>query len=261
MKLLTAIAAATAIAATSARADILSVGFIDLDTPNTGIITLDTIPNAGPGSQIQFIGNPLVLGTGFGFDQIIAALIPASQSGLGNGTNPTFEFAFNDGFVPPQGGTFRLYASWQGAVDDPGALILPSIMQTKEFPSNSAGLFVSEQIFVCPLGGVFCDNFLVGGGTLVGDTTIFDQNVTTFPTFTGISPGQLFTVTEVFTVGQDRGTFPNSPVGNFAGAILTSPISVHAVPGPVVGAGLPGLIFGALGWLWRRKTQVKPSRS
>src|SRR5947208_1076509 len=28
-------------------------------------------------------------------------------------------------------------------------------------------LSVSMQIFVCPLGGLFCDNFVVGGGTLV----------------------------------------------------------------------------------------------
>ena len=56
-----------------------------------------------------------MLGTGFGFDQITTLLIPPSQSGLG-GTAPTFEFAFNDGFVPPQGGTIRLYSTWQGAV-------------------------------------------------------------------------------------------------------------------------------------------------
>jgi hypothetical protein len=48
------------------------------------------------------------------------------------------------------------------------------------------GLSVSEQIFVCPLGGLFCDNYVVGGGTLVGLTTITDQLLTTFPTFAGV---------------------------------------------------------------------------
>jgi hypothetical protein len=29
---------------------------------------------------------------------------------------PTFEFSFNDGFAPPQGGNIRLYATWEGVV-------------------------------------------------------------------------------------------------------------------------------------------------
>ena len=37
------------------------------------------------------------------------------SAGLG-GPNPTFEFAFNDGFVPIQGGTIYLYATWEGTL-------------------------------------------------------------------------------------------------------------------------------------------------
>jgi hypothetical protein len=31
--------------------------------------------------------------------------------------NPTFEFAIEDAFAPPQGGTIRVYTTWQGVVN------------------------------------------------------------------------------------------------------------------------------------------------
>src|SRR5205823_3478793 len=65
--------------------------------------------------------------------------------------------------------------------NSPTTLTLPTIFQTTEIPAGNNGIFAAEQIFVCPLGGLFCDKFLTGGGTLLGETTIFDQQVTTFP--------------------------------------------------------------------------------
>jgi hypothetical protein len=250
MKIL--ILAAALAVATPAAADTLTIGYADASTSGA-VVPIAT----SAGTPIQILGNPFLLGSGFGFDQITTLLIPSNQSGLG-GTAPTFEFAFNDGFVPPQGGTIRLYSTWQGATTAGGAITLPSIFQTFEMPGGVNGLFVAEQIFVCPLGGLFCDDFLVGGGTLVGSTTITDQLLTTSPKFAGTAPGQPFAITEVFTFGQDRGTFANSPVGDVGAAILTTPIGTPVtVPGPIAGAGVPGAMLGMALWgLWRRRKNV-----
>jgi len=49
-----------------------------------------------------------------------------------------------------------------------------------------------------------------------------------------------------------NGAPPYGDFGAYVIATLADPPPVHA-PGPVVGAGLPGLLALVGGWLWRRK--------
>src|ERR1700730_10396700 len=147
----------TALLSGPASADTLTIGYWD-QALGGGVTPIAS----SPGTTIQLI-NPL-LGTGFGFGQFTTLLIPAANSGLPNpGGTPTFETAWNNGFVPPQGGTIRLYGSWQGALTSGNPISLPTIFQTNEMPGGTNGFTVAEQVFICGAGQVFCDNFAAPG--------------------------------------------------------------------------------------------------
>ena len=73
-------------------------------------------------------------------------------------------------------------------------------------------------------------------------------------TLTSLLPGNQFQITEVFVF--QGGTHPPFAQGDVGAMIETTMVNQMApVPGPIVGAGLPGLLaslFGG-GWWWRRR--------
>jgi hypothetical protein len=237
------LAAALAVAAPSAaNAVSITVGWWD-----------QSVSPIGPGSVKQTytqpsfslftISNNFSQGTFPYFGPNFGGVLSALET-----PNGYFEAAINDIFARTAG-TDRIYTSFQGitaAGDNP--IIFPTIFQRKE--DALPGWSLIEQIFICTNGAVFCDNSVVGGGTLLGsDTFINGQLRTDYLTLSGIVPGQPFTINEVFHI------VSNGPGAHLAGAILVDPVGSMPVPGPVVGAGLPGLILatgGLLGW-WRRR--------
>ena len=224
------LAAALAVAAPSAaNADSITVGWWDADT--------------GGGVTQIFSQNSFSLFTlsnvafGPNFYGVLSALLTSDGY---------YESAINNIFTNNAGtNTARIYTSFQGIVTGGNNLTLPSIFQRTE--DALPGWTLTEQVFLCA-NTLFCDNSVVGGGTLIGDRTFANGQLgTDFTTLSGIAPGQPFTITEVFNITS------NAANAHLAGAILVDPFA--PVPGPVVGAGLPGLILasgGLLGW-WRRR--------
>jgi hypothetical protein len=263
MRTLRAILLTSAALITSAQADTVSIGYHDDAAPGSGIATLISVSGpityTSPIAQLLGSGGQPYMLNGFGFDQIIALVIPPTgdkfSGGLG-GPAPTFEFAFNDGFVPPAGGTIRLYATWQGANTDGNPTTVPNLQGTIEMPGGvNNGLSISSQIFVSTNNGIFCDNLINPCGTLLGPThTVTDQLATQGFTFTGNAPGQTFSITEEFIFSGPG--LPHAQ-GDVGGLIMATPVG-DPVPGPIVGTGLPGLIAacgGLLTW-WRRRRKI-----
>jgi hypothetical protein len=242
-----------------AYADTVTIGYFDPAAGMPGIQILSSVSGpVTPNSPInQILDHPLLVGSGFGFDQIIAMVIPPTgnvYAGSLGGPNPTFEFAFNDGFVPIQGGTIYLYATWEGTLTG-NPFTFPTVWGTSEMPSVKNGYTVTSQVLVCNTPNPFCGPF-VGGGTVIGQDVFSDTIRTDSVTLTGVLPSPSFKITEMFAFSGNAGP-PQGDVGAFIETTLFDPPPVN-VPAPIAGAGLPGLILasvGLLGW-WRRRQKI-----
>jgi hypothetical protein len=168
----------------------------------------------------------------------------------------TYELAVNDVFSS-HSDTARFYATFSGVTTPANQLTIPTIFQASAIQPGA--VFV-DQVFISPAGCLFCDNYprLPGGGTGVGSEG-WTTTGTTFPTLPAIAPGSPYDITLVIHIASRL----NAALGDFVdygSAIVVTPTDPPPapVPGPIAGAGLPGLILvsgGALGW-WRRRQKI-----
>jgi len=261
-----------------AHADTVTIGYFDpaaVDA-NLGIKVLATttapVTTMSPiilqtGLPIFLGGNPANPSTQFGFDAIGATVIPPGgnviSGGIPGAVLPTFEFFFNDGFVPPSGGSIYLYATWQGTLDAHGvpSITLPTQWGTDEMPKNAQGLTVTTQVLVCNTPNPFCGPFVGGISSFAGQDQFANQlrvgNITLSAVLPGVgieSPNTAFKITEVFAFTGAPGPFgcPTCPPQGDVGAfIMTTPVPV---PAPIVGTGpAAGLVGAFMLWLARRR--------
>ena len=131
----------TILLVTPAHADTVTIGWWDksIGGPVT-TLSATSGPITATSPIVQIVQNPISLGSGFGFDQIIAMVIPPSGNVLSGGlgvAGPTFEFSFNDGFAPPQGGNAEIII-----VDCSGSMDYPPTKMTEARAATAAAVDV-----------------------------------------------------------------------------------------------------------------------
>jgi len=227
--------------ATPAHANSIYVGWWDEQHPNQGVTTTYWQPSYGLFT---------IQGQQFGptFSGVLSGL--RTQAGY-------YETAINNifsiGNVP---GTARIYTTFNDVTYTGNSPLSFSHTLFERSENALPGWTLVEQIFICGNGNLYCDNYINPTGKMIASFSFTGGALGDhWVDLSGIpAPGRPFSITEVFHIVSD-----GVDQAHLAGAIWSQPFGTPAhAPGPVVGAGLPGLILAGaslLGW-WRRRQKL-----